>query len=25
MFYALLGVTGPVVDRFAPPSKKPVV
>ena len=24
MFYALLGFTGPVVDRFAPPSKKPV-
>jgi len=25
MFYALLGFTGPVVDRFAPPSKRPVV
>jgi len=24
MFYALLGLTGPVVDRFAPPSRRPV-
>jgi uncharacterized membrane protein len=23
MFYALLGFTGPVVDRFAPPSRRP--